>query len=189
MPRHRTIIARKDIKEIAQNHARDLNAMITLTNNRNREKAEPRLAQFIHEALGRLEIGELIAEYEELENRMSDLRRRWTAFMGEGQYIEGYTKSSRLALVRRVSNGDTNIPAPLLDEIKKVSGKYGIDMNEVVPIGQVQVDQLVERLARCDSAQEMEYILAQNTAQVLATVGVAIAPADQSPERRPNGAV
>lgn len=182
-------MSRKDIKEIAEPHVRDLNAMIKLTNDKNREKAGERLDQFIHEALGRLEIGELIAEYEQLQAKQMELRRRWTAFMGEGQHIEGYTKSARQALIQRVNANSDTIPAPLMAEIKKVALKYGVPMSEVIPINQVQLQDLVERLSRCDSVQEMEYLLGQNTIRVLATVGVSISPADQSPEGSPNGAV
>jgi NCAIR mutase (PurE)-related protein len=191
MPRARPIAARKDLKEIAKLHIVELNEMIKLTNEQNRAKASVRLEQFVHEAMGRLEIGELVDEYEQLQARMSEIRRRWLAFMGDDQHIEGYTKSSRPALIQRINglNKAQPVPAPFMEQVRKVAEKYGVPMREVVPIGQVGIDELVERLARCKTTAEMDMVLAQNMARTLALVGISQQDGNPDTGRSANGAV
>lgn len=186
MARQRPVLPKKEIRELVVDRAQDWNEMIRMSNLARQERAAQLLETFVHMALGQLEIGDMVKEYEDLTARQIELRRRFTALLGKNETIEGYTQGNRLALLQRIQT--ETAPGPLMDQVKRVAERHGISMDLVVPIGEVQINELVDRLARAQSVQEMDYILSQTTAQVVARVAMKIQE-DNPNARRPNGAV
>lgn len=174
MARVRPILPVKELREIAVEAANDMNQVINRANTERREIAVGRLGDFVHEALGRLDVAELIEEWEACEARKKAIEAEFQRFMGSNQQIVAYLPSSRKRLLERLVSPHERktLPEVLTTQLQAVARKYGVPMNEVVPVGNVQVEELTDRLKLCRSTDEIKLAVNEYQLQTLIKVGI-----------------
>jgi hypothetical protein len=172
--RTRPILPVKELREIATDAANDMNKVIRRANEDRKEIAIGRLGDFVHEALGRLDVMDLIEEWEQLEQRKKELEAQFARYMGEGQHIMAYVPSARRRLLERLVSPSErpSLPEALITQLHAVAKKYGVPMDEVVPIGSVQVEELTNQLKLARSTEELKLIVNQYQLRTLIRVGV-----------------
>lgn len=188
MARTRPILPVKELREIAQDAANDMNNVIRRANLDRRELAVERIGDFVHEALGRLDVADLIDEWEALESRKAELEATFQRYMGqENQFISAYVGRSRKRLLERIVSPSerTSLPSALITQVEAVAKKYGVPMSEVVPVGNVQVEELANQLKLARSTDEIKSIVNEYQLRTLIKVGVL----QQTEGRSTHGAV